>query len=423
MYAADGKTLITKFYEEYRKPSRSTTDLAVHAAGDRGHRGRPVLRAQRRRRQGHRPRVRRQPAGRRRLAGRVDADHAVRADGAARLARRPRRRCSRPPSRPPPASCARCGWPSSWRSSSTKQRDPRALPQRRRTSATGRTASSPPPRSSSPSRPNELTLAEAAMLAGLVKAPSAYDPASQRPDAPPPTGATTSSTGWSRSAAITAGRGRDAPRREPIKLRLTDPPNDCVSVAAQHNDWGFFCDCFKNWWLEQPAFGADPAGAARTTCAAAATGRHHARPEDRRRRACAQVLDKETIGSAFALGVVVGRARHRPGQGDGGQPASTRWTRSDNGQHTDPRQARRRSRGNYPNTVNPLLGGGDLPGYQAGSTFKMFTMLAALDAGHAAVHRDPRPARGTSPSTSTAPGTARPACDGRLVPAERQRRR
>jgi membrane carboxypeptidase/penicillin-binding protein len=38
-------------------------------------------------------------------------------------------------------------------------------------------------------------------------------------------------------------------------------------------------------------------------------------------------------------------------------------------------------KGNYPNTVNPLLGGGDLPGYQAGSTFKMFTMLAALDSG------------------------------------------
>ena len=36
---------------------------------------------------------------------------------------------------------------------------------------------------------------------------------------------------------------------------------------------------------------------------------------------------------------------------------------------------------NYPNTVAPLLGGGDLAGYQAGSTFKMFPMLAALDSG------------------------------------------
>ena len=38
-------------------------------------------------------------------------------------------------------------------------------------------------------------------------------------------------------------------------------------------------------------------------------------------------------------------------------------------------------KGNYPNTVNPLLGGGDLPGYQAGSVFKMFTMVAALEQG------------------------------------------
>lgn len=37
---------------------------------------------------------------------------------------------------------------------------------------------------------------------------------------------------------------------------------------------------------------------------------------------------------------------------------------------------------NYPNTVAMLDGGGDLPGYQAGSTFKIFTMLAALDMGY-----------------------------------------
>ncbi|HEX2774499.1 MAG TPA: penicillin-binding transpeptidase domain-containing protein, partial [Micromonosporaceae bacterium] len=45
------------------------------------------------------------------------------------------------------------------------------------------------------------------------------------------------------------------------------------------------------------------------------------------------------------------------------------------------RELRSKIKSNYPNTVNMLLGGGDLPGYQAGSTFKMFTMLAALDAG------------------------------------------
>jgi membrane peptidoglycan carboxypeptidase len=54
--------------------------------------------------------------------------------------------------------------------------------------------------------------------------------------------------------------------------------------------------------------------------------------------------------------------------------------RTVNGPHSD-RRLRAKSRGNYPNTVNPLLGGGDLPGYQAGSTFKIFTLLAALEAG------------------------------------------
>ena len=53
---------------------------------------------------------------------------------------------------------------------------------------------------------------------------------------------------------------------------------------------------------------------------------------------------------------------------------------SNNGAHTDTAK-RGKVKGNSPNTVNPLLGGGDLPGYQAGSTFKIFTMVAALERG------------------------------------------
>ena len=29
-------------------------------------------------------------------------------------------------------------------------------------------------------------------------------------------------------------------------------------MPEQHNDWGFFCDYFKNWWSAQPAFGGNP---------------------------------------------------------------------------------------------------------------------------------------------------------------------
>jgi cell division protein FtsI/penicillin-binding protein 2 len=53
----------------------------------------------------------------------------------------------------------------------------------------------------------------------------------------------------------------------------------------------------------------------------------------------------------------------------------------DNGPHTDRRKHRADVPSNYPNTVVPLLGGGDMPGSQAGSTFKIFTLVAALDLG------------------------------------------
>ena len=104
--------------------------------------------------------------------------------------------------------------------------------------------------------PKDLTLAEAAMLAGLVKAPTAYDPATgpagragpaqlrDRPDDPDP--------------VHLAGAWPTRPKKVPIQLHLTDPPNDCISVNPAHNDWGFFCDMFKNWWRNQPAFGKTP---------------------------------------------------------------------------------------------------------------------------------------------------------------------
>src|SRR3954468_4390326 len=48
----------------------------------------------------------------------------------------------------------------------------------------------------------------------------------------------------------------------------------------------------------------------------------------------------------------------------------------------NPDPAKKGQKGSFPNTTNPLLtGGGDVHGYQAGSSFKMFTMVAALQQG------------------------------------------
>ncbi len=88
------------------------------------------------------------------------------------------RRCRRRPSRPAPASSARCGWRWPWRSSITKQE----ILERYLNSAYfghrayGIYAAAEMFFSKSP---KDLTLVEAATLAGLVKAPTEYDPATQ----------------------------------------------------------------------------------------------------------------------------------------------------------------------------------------------------------------------------------------------------
>jgi membrane peptidoglycan carboxypeptidase len=225
-------------------------------------------------------------------------------------------------------------------------------------------------------RPKDLTLVEAATLAGLVKAPSAYDPAKQDRTA------ATDRRNYVINRMVELGyvsaEAAAAAKKEPIKLKLTTPPNDCISVPGKYNSWGFFCDFLKSWWMSQPAFGSN-----------------YGEREDRLRRggyrivlsidpkvqgiAQRQVLNNLSYKSRYANGAVF----VEPGTGLVKAMAVNRVYSLDqkgNGAHSD-YSKRGKIPGNYPNTVNTLLGGGDLPGYQAGSTFKIFTLLAALDAG------------------------------------------
>jgi membrane peptidoglycan carboxypeptidase len=224
--------------------------------------------------------------------------------------------------------------------------------------------------------PKDLNLNEAALLAGLVKAPSAYDPASSD-QAEATKRRDYVIDQMQKMGAITVSQAATATKTK-IRLRLSTPPNDCVSIAPVRNDWGFFCDYFKTWWKEQPAFGATA----------------QEREENLRRggykvvtsidpkiqaSAMKHVLAKEKRRSKYAHGEVV----IEPNTGRIISMAVNRrysLDQENNGRHSDPAK-RADLKGNYPNTVNPLLGGGDMAGYQAGSTFKIFTMLAALDAG------------------------------------------
>lgn len=225
-------------------------------------------------------------------------------------------------------------------------------------------------------KPKDLNITEAALLAGLVKAPTAYDPASS--DQKAATDRRNYVIDRMASLGFLAPDAAEQAKKTPIALRLSTQPSDCVSIAPKHNDWGFFCDYLKAWWSQQPAFGSNPL-----------------EREDRLRRggfkiitsldpkmqeiAEDRVMSQESPDSPFAHGIVV----VQPGTGYVKAMAVNRvysLDQSQNGRHSDPK-LRGKIKGTYPNTVNPLLGGGDMPGYQAGSTFKMFTMLAALDSG------------------------------------------
>jgi membrane peptidoglycan carboxypeptidase len=97
-----------------------------------------------------------------------------------------------------------------------------------------------------------------------------------------------------------------------------------------------------------------------------------------------QVLDeiKDTNKNAILIAAV------EPGTGKVRALSTNRKYKLDDPSHptnkisSDPSRARKHERGSYPNTTNPLItGGGDIDGYQAGSVFKIFTLVAALEHG------------------------------------------
>ncbi|MEU1682841.1 transglycosylase domain-containing protein [Micromonospora zamorensis] len=224
--------------------------------------------------------------------------------------------------------------------------------------------------------PKNLTPVEAATLAGLVKSPSEYDPADS--DQKEATGRRNYVLDRMSQLGYLSPDSAAAAKSEPIRLKLTTPPHDCAAVAEKYNSWGFACDYLKNWWSAQPAFGAN-----------------RLERMDKLRRGGYRIVlsidpkiqeaaeknvgSKEATGSPFANGIVVSE----PGTGRVKAMAVNRTYSldlSENPQSSNP-EAGPKVKANYPNTVAPLLGGGDLAGYQAGSTFKMFPMLAALDSG------------------------------------------
>jgi membrane peptidoglycan carboxypeptidase len=213
---------------------------------------------------------------------------------------------------------------------------------------------------------SQLTLPEAALLAGMVQAPDANDPIGGD-DQPALDRRSYVLDAMAKMGVITTEVASTA-KASPIGLNPQRQPNDCASVAPEHNDWGFFCDYFRQWWDAQPQFGSTVAErdlALRTGGYTVVTSLD----PGVQAAALAQSLKVYNYGTARALPIAV----VTPGTGRVQALAVNRHYSLDANPPEHPK---------YPNTVNQLVaGGGSVTGYQAGSTFKMFTMLAALEAG------------------------------------------
>ncbi|WP_422734758.1 transglycosylase domain-containing protein [Micromonospora sp. WMMD558] len=245
--------------------------------------------------------------------------------------------------------------------------------------------------------PAELTLAESALLAGLVRSPHSDDPINGDADA------ALRRRGYVLDQMVESGQvpaaQAAAVKAQPLALRTSETPNDCTAVPEAHKDWGYFCDWFTRWWNSQEAFGStvDERQLALRRGGYSIVASFNPAVQ---RTAMEQVRRIYATDDRYAMPTAV----VQPGTGRVLAMAVNRNYSV---------EANPRGWKNHPNTVNQLVaGGGAIQGYQAGSTFKLFTVLAALESGLPLDTEFDAPERILSDYPASGPGS----CDGYWCP-------
>ncbi|WP_225846983.1 transglycosylase domain-containing protein [Streptomyces sp. HPF1205] len=229
-----------------------------------------------------------------------------------------------------------------------------------------------------------LSLTEAAMLAGLVQSPTRYDPISDPQEA-----VKRRNTVLARMAElgdITRAQAQAA-EKSPLGLKVSSPKNGCITAV---NGAGFFCDYVRETFLQNAAFGKTKEDRAKTWYTGGLTIKTTLDP-----KAQASAIDgiqkhvykSDPIAAAVTMvqpgtGKIVAMAQSRP-YGFGAHETQINYS------------------------VDQDMGGGG--GFQNGSTFKPITAAAALEAGYQPAQSYPSPNEMPYPSVTT--------CDGRTIPA------
>ncbi|MGC5017567.1 penicillin-binding protein [Micromonospora sp. DT47] len=228
--------------------------------------------------------------------------------------------------------------------------------------------------------PSKLKVEEAALLAGMVKAPTTNDPTTRsgRPLALDRRNYVLQN--MVKTGAISQ---QEADAAKAIKMVVKDKrtPNGCVSTNQK--DWGFFCDYFYRWWMQQETFGSTTYDRERRLKSGGytITTSLDVQAQNGADRAVRKNLGVNSKAARMVAVIEPGTGRVRALSVNRNFKIDDPRKRQ-NPLSSNPAKAKAKIRANYPNTVNPLLSGGQgIAGYQAGSTFKMFTIVAALEKG------------------------------------------
>lgn len=205
----------------------------------------------------------------------------------------------------------------------------------------------------------KLTLAQSALLAGLVQSPTTYDPVND-----PQTAKKRRNTVLQRMADLKdiTQADADAAKAKPLGLKVSKPKSGCITAV---NGAGFFCDYVRAVFLNDKTFGKTKAARAKRWDRGGLTIKTTLDPKAQasvRSAISSHVYASDSVATAVTL--------VQPGTGKILAMGQSRPYGISKGETTI----------NY--SVNRNRGGG--AGYQPGSTFKAITAAAAIEQGTSA---------------------------------------
>ncbi|MER5356839.1 transglycosylase domain-containing protein [Streptomyces sp. NPDC002785] len=203
----------------------------------------------------------------------------------------------------------------------------------------------------------DLTLDEAALLAGIVQSPSRYDPVNDPAEA-----TKRRNTVLQRMADVgdISQTEADKAKANPIKLKVKKPRNGCITAVSGA---GFFCDYVRHVFLSDPVFGKTKEDRAKIWNRGGLTVRTTLDPQSQQSTQNSikdHVYKSDKVATAVTLvqpgtGKIMGMGQSKP---YGFGPNETQY--------------------NY--SVDKSMGGSNY-GFPTGSTFKPFLAAAAIEGG------------------------------------------